>query len=172
MPLDQIGADQLTSLSNPLYLNQAVNSGAGAIIVSPRNLEAFESQSYATGRNWLIATDPYAAFARATQHFVALVTRPVVLDIHPNTSAEEGTEVPAFCSIDPNVTTEAGAVLGERVRTVGSSFVGTGTYVGDDTLLHANISTYHGCEVGMRCILHSDVVIGADGLGSAPDFGL
>ena len=62
-PLDQAGADQLAFLSNPLYLNQAVSSGAGAIIVSPRDLETLESQGHAAGRNWLIAANPYAAFA-------------------------------------------------------------------------------------------------------------
>ena len=170
-PLDQAGADQLAFLSNPLYLNQAVSSGAGAIIVSPRDLETLESQGHAAGRNWLIAANPYAAFARVAQRFVALAARPVVPGIHRTASVEEGATVPASCSIGPNVTIEAGAVLGERVRITGNSFVGAGARIGDDTLLYANVSIYHGCVVGARCIVHSGVVIGADGFGFAPDFG-
>ncbi|KHL06557.1 UNVERIFIED_CONTAM: UDP-3-O-(3-hydroxymyristoyl) glucosamine N-acyltransferase, partial [Mumia flava] len=134
-PLDQAGADQLAFLSNPLYLNQAVSSGAGAIIVSLRDLETLESQGHAAGRNWLIAANPYAAFARVAQRFVALAARPVVPGIHPSASVEEGAKVPASCSIGPNVTIEAGAVLGERVRIAGNSFVGAGARIGDDTLL-------------------------------------
>ncbi len=170
-PLDQAGADQLAFLSNPLYLNQAVTSGAGAIIVSPRDLEALAAQGHAEARNWLVAANPYAAFARVAQRFVALSARPVVAGIHPSASVGEGAVVPASCSIGPNVTIEAGAVLGERVRITGNSFIGAGAQVGDDTLLYANVSIYHGCVVGARCILHSGVVIGADGFGFAPDFG-
>ncbi|CEJ19246.1 probable udp-3-o-[3-hydroxymyristoyl] glucosamine n-acyltransferase protein [Ralstonia solanacearum IPO1609] len=170
-PLDQAGADQLAFLSNPLYLNQAVTSGAGAIIVSPRDLEALAAQGHAEARNWLVAANPYAAFARVAQRFVALSARPVVAGIHPSASVGEGAVVPASCSIGPNVTIEAGAVLGERVRIAGNSFIGAGAQVGDDTLLYANVSIYHGCVVGARCILHSGVVIGADGFGFAPDFG-
>ncbi|MGD7083394.1 LpxD N-terminal domain-containing protein, partial [Ralstonia pseudosolanacearum] len=75
-PLDQAGADQLAFLSNPLYLNQAVTSGAGAIIVSPRDLETLTAEGHAAGRNWLVAANPYAAFARIAQRFAALGARP------------------------------------------------------------------------------------------------
>jgi UDP-3-O-[3-hydroxymyristoyl] glucosamine N-acyltransferase len=43
--------------------------------------------------------------------------------------------------------------------------------VGEDTLLHARVTIYHGCVVGARCILHSGSVVGADGFGMAPDAG-
>ena len=40
--------------------------------------------------------------------------------------------------------------------------------VGDNTILYPNVTIYHDCKVGSRCILHSGCVIGADGFGFTP----
>jgi UDP-3-O-[3-hydroxymyristoyl] glucosamine N-acyltransferase len=40
---------------------------------------------------------------------------------------------------------------------------------GADSLLHAGVTIYDDCVVGKRAILHSGVVIGADGFGFARD---
>ena len=39
--------------------------------------------------------------------------------------------------------------------------------VGEDSILYANVSVYANCIIGKRVILHSGVVIGADGFGFA-----
>jgi UDP-3-O-[3-hydroxymyristoyl] glucosamine N-acyltransferase len=55
------------------------------------------------------------------------------------------------------------------------TYVGPGCVLGDDVSigvsgrLHAHVSIYSGVRVGSRAILHSGVVIGADGFGFAPD---
>jgi UDP-3-O-[3-hydroxymyristoyl] glucosamine N-acyltransferase len=43
--------------------------------------------------------------------------------------------------------------------------------IGDDTTIYPNVSIYHRCRIGKRCILHSGVVIGADGFGFATEGG-
>jgi UDP-3-O-[3-hydroxymyristoyl] glucosamine N-acyltransferase len=45
--------------------------------------------------------------------------------------------------------------------------VGEGSVIGEDTRLHAGVTVYHGCRIGRRAVLHSGVVIGADGFGIA-----
>ena len=50
---------------------------------------------------------------------------------------------------------EAGCAVGDNVR------------IGADCRLHSGVSVYHDCVVGDRVILHSGVVIGADGFGLA-----
>ena len=47
--------------------------------------------------------------------------------------------------------------------------IGVGSSVGPDSLLHAHVTLYEGVKVGARAILHSGVVLGADGFGFAPD---
>ena len=68
-PLDQAGPEQLSFLSNPLYLPQVGASRAGAIIVSRKDFDALTEQAQAGQRNWLIAANPYACFARIAQWF-------------------------------------------------------------------------------------------------------
>ncbi|TXI83413.1 MAG: UDP-3-O-(3-hydroxymyristoyl)glucosamine N-acyltransferase [Cupriavidus sp.] len=169
-PLDQAGPSDLSFLSNPLYLAQAVASGAGAIIVSNADLERIRAEGHADGRNWLVARNPYVCFARIAQRFDR-ANADTRTGIDARASVAPDAVVPASCFIGPNVVIEAGARLGERVRIVGNSFVGAHAEIGDDTLVYANVSIYHHCVVGARNILHSGVVIGADGFGFAPDIG-
>jgi UDP-3-O-[3-hydroxymyristoyl] glucosamine N-acyltransferase len=50
-------------------------------------------------------------------------------------------------------------VLGEKAR------------IGAHTRLYPQVSVYHGCSVGERCIVHSGAVIGSDGFGMARERG-
>ena len=49
--------------------------------------------------------------------------------------------------------------------------MGPDASIGDDTLLHANVTIYDRCVVGPRGIVHSGAVIGADGFGMAEEDG-
>ena len=68
-PLDQAGPGDLSFLSNPLYLPQALASKASAVIVSPADLERIRADGQADGRHWLVARNPYVCFARVAQRF-------------------------------------------------------------------------------------------------------
>ena len=68
-------------------------------------------------------------------------------------------------------------MIGKRARIAAHAQVGAGCCVGDDVTigessrLHANVSVYHDCRIGARCIVHAGAVIGADGFGIALDDG-
>jgi len=49
--------------------------------------------------------------------------------------------------------------------------IGAGVELGDDVLLHPNVTVCDRCVVGARTILHSGTVIGADGFGNAQEGG-
>jgi UDP-3-O-[3-hydroxymyristoyl] glucosamine N-acyltransferase len=49
--------------------------------------------------------------------------------------------------------------------------VESGAVIGEGTRLHSRVTVGHGCRIGRQCILHSGVVIGADGFGFAPHQG-
>jgi UDP-3-O-[3-hydroxymyristoyl] glucosamine N-acyltransferase len=168
-PLDQAGPGELSFLSNPLYLQQALDSQAGAVIVSAADLERVRAEGRADGRNWLVARNPYVCFARVAQRFDRAANTDTRTGIDPRATVAPDAVVPASCYIGPNVVIERGARLGERVRILANGYVGAQVEIGDDSLLYANVSVYHHCVVGARAILHSGVVIGADGFGFAPD---
>lgn len=168
-PLDQAGPDQLSFLSNPMYLQQALDSGAGAIIVSPADLERIREHGKADGRNWLVTEKAYVSFARIAQWFDRVANADPRTGIDPRATVASDAVVPASCFIGPNVVIESGARLGERVRILANGYIGPRAEIGDDTLLYANVSVYHGCIIGARGIVHSGAVIGSDGFGFAPD---
>ncbi len=139
------------------------------MIVSAADLERVRAEGRADGRNWLVARNPYVCFARVAQRFDRAANTDTRTGIDPRATVAPDAVVPASCYIGPNVVIERGARLGERVRILANGYVGTQAEIGDDSLLYANVSVYHHCVVGARAILHSGVVIGADGFGFAPD---
>jgi len=46
-------------------------------------------------------------------------------------------------------------------------YIGDGVKIGDDCIIYPNSTIYHECKIGNRVIIHSGVVIGADGFGFA-----
>ena len=59
----------------------------------------------------------------------------------------------------------------ERISIGAGCVVGDGVTIGDDTCLYPRVVIYPGCSLGKRVILHSGVVIGADGFGIAREEG-
>ena len=169
-PLDSARADQLAFLSNPHYLQQAIHSSAGAIIIGPNDLKKLPDNQQ---RNWLIAANPYACFARAAQLFfrIAQANKPRMPGRAASALIASTARVPASCYIGPFVSIAADVILGERVVLKGHIHIAESTVIGDDTLIYPHVSIYHGSKIGARCIIHSGAVIGADGFGFAPDFG-
>lgn len=83
----------------------------------------------------------------------------------------------ARCQIDPSVSVGPHVVIGDDVvigarSVIGpGSTLGDGAMVGEDCYLYSKVSLYHEIVIGDRVILHSGVVIGADGFGLAQDQG-
>src|SRR5699024_8551033 len=63
---------------------------------------------------------------------------------------------------------EAQAVIGAGVRIEAGGYIGQDSCIGAETHIYPNVSLYHATQLGARCIIHSGVVIGADGFGFAP----
>ncbi|XDJ35718.1 MAG: UDP-3-O-(3-hydroxymyristoyl)glucosamine N-acyltransferase [Burkholderia sp.] len=167
-PLDQAGPNQLAFLANPKYLSQVETTRAGAVLITPRDLEKLGTT--AEGRNFILTPNPYAYFARVAQMFIDLDAPKWLSGVHPSANVDPSAQVAASAVIGPNVIIEAGAVISEGVRLDTNVFVGAGTKIGEGSRLYPNVVVYHGCDIGMRSIVHSGTVIGSDGFGFAPDF--
>ncbi|KWF12177.1 UDP-3-O-(3-hydroxymyristoyl)glucosamine N-acyltransferase [Burkholderia pseudomultivorans] len=177
-PLDQAGPQQLAFLANPKYLSQVNATGAGAVLIAPKDLEklgaAADPQTagprMAGPRNFIVTPNPYAYFARVAQMFIDLATPPRAAGIHPSATVDPAAKIAASAVIGPHVTVEAGAVIEDGVQLDANVFVGRGTTIGAGSHLYPNASVYHGCKIGPRVIIHAGAVIGSDGFGFAPDF--
>ena len=61
------------------------------------------------------------------------------------------------------------SVIGSNVSIGAGSVIAKNVVIGKGTKLYPNVTVLDGCEVGENCILHSGVVIGADGFGFVPE---
>jgi UDP-3-O-[3-hydroxymyristoyl] glucosamine N-acyltransferase len=138
--LKEAADDQLSFLGNQFYVPQIATSRAGAILV-PENLDGDDPR-------FIRVAKPHAALAEVLDRFFN--PRPIPKGISSQASIAKS------------------AKLGANVSVGAFTTIGEGVEIGDDTLLYPNVTIYDGCKIGRRCILHSGVVIGADGFGFTP----
>ena len=148
-PLAAAGSGDLSFLSHPRYISQLSNSQAACIIVGQSHAATAIERGCC-----LVVDNPYLYWAGLTQ----LWRQHVVPDqpsklIHPSAVVAENAFIHPTARIGPLCVVEDGA------------FIGAGSW------LKSRVTVSTGCVVGENCILHSGVVIGADGFGFAQDQG-
>lgn len=167
-PLDSAGDAQMSFLSNPKLRAKAAQSKAAALILKAADSEAI---GLAYGGARILASNPYAYFARVAQHFVEVHAPEVMPGIHASAVVDTSAVVASSATIGPNVTIEAGAVIGEFCRVDAGCFIGRNAELGAATHFHANVTFHAACRIGRRGVIHSGAVIGADGFGFANEEG-
>ncbi len=160
-PLERAAGSDISFLSNPRYRDAALRSAAGAILAS--------SGSDLPGRTVLVCADPYAAFARIMQHFHPPRRRPP--GVHPSACVAEDARVSAEAHVGPNAVIGAGSTVAEGAQIDAGCVIGEGCTVGRDCHLFPRVVLYDGTSLGERVVLHSGVVVGADGFGYAFEAG-
>ncbi len=165
-PLEGATPSTISFLSN-LRLRSLLNeSHAGCVIVGPGLRDAAAKRGAA-----IVTADPYLYFARLTQWWVARTRAPATGGVHPSAIVDATVRLGAGVSIGPFVVVEAGAALGDGVEIGAHGFVGRDASIGANTRLAARVTVGERCVIGARGIIHSGVVIGADGFGFAPTEG-
>lgn len=156
--LASAGSGQLSFYHNPRYYSDLCSTRASAVILRPEHAKDCAVAC-------LLSPNPYLSYAKASQLF----------DI---ASAEEGSIDASSCisvsaRIGAGVSIGPNAVVGERVQIGDGVRIGANCVVGNDCViaaastLHANVTLYHGVQLGERCLVHAGVVIGSDGFGFA-----
>ncbi len=160
--LECAGAGDLGFLANPLYRRHLAETRASAVIVR-------EADAAASPVPYLIAADPYVAFAKIAALFES---RPVsVPGIHPSAVVASDAVVAANASVGPL------SSIGARSRIEAGAIVGAGCVVGEDCIvgpdseLLARVTLVARVRLGQRVRVHPGAVIGAEGFGLAMDAG-
>ncbi|MFZ9261198.1 MAG: UDP-3-O-(3-hydroxymyristoyl)glucosamine N-acyltransferase [Limnohabitans sp.] len=146
-PLDAATPHSLSFVSQARYLGGVDSTQASAVIVRPD----WQSRAESAGLACIITPDPYLYFARLTQWWRAQHQPPSNAPlIHPSAVVDPTARIHPTARIGPLCVVEAEAS------------------VGADSWLKSRVTLGEHCQVGERCIVHSGVVIGADGFGFAP----
>ena len=158
--LDNAGAGDITFVAQRRYLPRLAATAASAVILAPDAREA-------TALPRILIANPYAGYARVA----ALLNPPPPprAGIHPTAQVDAAASVAASAEIGPGAVIEAEAHIGDGAIVGANVFVGRGSRIGDGTHLYPNVTVYHGCRLGARCIVHAGAVIGSDGFGNAKD---
>ena len=162
-PLDEADANSISFLSNPRYQAQLGTTQAGCVIVAPALADAAAARGAA-----IVTPDPYLYFARLTQWWAARTRPAASVGVHPSAVVSPDARLGQGVEIGPLAVVEAGAVIGDHARIGAHCVVERGAVIGQHTRLAPRVVFGHGCRIGARGIVHSGVVIGADGFGFAP----
>jgi UDP-3-O-[3-hydroxymyristoyl] glucosamine N-acyltransferase len=161
-PLESATPDSITFLADERYASRLGKSRAGAVIVG-------ESARPATGIPRVVCADPHAYFARVSELFNP--PREVCPGSHPSAVIDASAVISPGAQIGPLAVIGRNVEIGEGSKIGASCCVGNNTRIGRHARLEANVTIYHGCTIGDRVIVHSGVVIGADGFGLAMEHG-
>lgn len=165
-PLESATSNDLTFLSHPKYINKLAQSKAGCVVVGL----AAEQAAIERG-TCIVVDDPYYYFARITQLWKrhhSLDAPPV---IHPSAFIDPLARVAPTASVAAFACIAAGAVVAAGARIGEHCVLGPNSVVGTGSRLSSHVTLGDDCSIGERCIVHSGVVIGADGFGFAPHDG-
>ncbi|MFD2229779.1 UDP-3-O-(3-hydroxymyristoyl)glucosamine N-acyltransferase [Alkalimarinus sediminis] len=149
----------ISFLANPAYEKYLKDTLASVVILSSNSVDKAPC-------NALVVNNPYLAYATLSHCFAYSLTEPQ--GVHQSAVVDPLAIVDASAVVAANAVIEKGAVIGANVIVGAGCFIGENTEIGEDTRLYANVSVYHGVSIGKQCIIHSGVVIGADGFGIAP----
>jgi UDP-3-O-[3-hydroxymyristoyl] glucosamine N-acyltransferase len=158
-PLEGAGPEDLSFLANPKYLDAALASSAGALVV--------DEDYQPNGQNVLRSDNPYLSFARAVD--LLLPPPAVELGVHASVIVDPATTLPNDVSIGPGCVVGPGVALGSGVVIGSLCVIEEGTEIGDGSQLFSGVTVHRGTRLGKRCIVQSGAVLGSDGFGYATD---
>lgn len=155
-PLETAGAGDLAFVASPKALARATTSAASCLLVPP------EYEPVA-GQTVIVAPNPRASFAAAVS--ILHPPDPVAQGVDPTAIVAHDAVLGAEVSVGAHAVIESRAVIGAGTHIGAGCFVGRESSVGEGSRLHPRVTIYARCQIGARAILHSGVVIGADGFG-------
>lgn len=156
--LQSASATELSFIANAQYQKYLKTTSAGAVILSPADLEFFSG-------NALIVDDPYLAYAKLSHKFAAV--QGVEAGVSDSATVDPSAKVSHSAVIGPGVVVAAGSHIGDNVVIEANTVVGERCVIGQGSHLCANVTLYSDVQMGENCLIHSGAVIGADGFGFA-----
>ena len=157
--LKEAGAGDLSFFYDARYRDKLAATHATAVLV-PKGLEGCPDKVAC-----IAVEDPSRAFEKVVDTY-GFHAAAFEAGIHPRAVIAEGVKADlSKISVAACAVIETGAEIGDGAEIGAGCFVGRNAIIGAGSKLFANVTVHEACELGERVILHSSVVIGADGFG-------
>ena len=160
--LTNAGPGTITFLTNHRYQKHLSATRAAAVILSEDDLEHCPV-------NALVSDNPYLTYAHVSALFAPSYSK--AGEIHSTAVVSSSAKIHESATIGANSIIGDDVILGAGVIVGPGCVVEHGSEIGDASRLQANVTVYHGVQIGKRAIIHSGTVIGSDGFGFANDHG-
>jgi UDP-3-O-[3-hydroxymyristoyl] glucosamine N-acyltransferase len=136
-------------------LDRAHAHGVGALILP--------FQLHSTSKPVIHVENPRMAFGM----ILAMTARPLPIQqgIHPTAIISEHAFVHESASVGPYCVVDGNARIGGKAKIYAFSYVGDGCSIGAGSVLFPSVVLYQDVTLGERVVIHSGVVLGADGFG-------
>jgi len=153
----------LTFLANPKYTSFIYSTQASITIVN----HSFVPEAEIT-TTLIKVEDAYLSFTRLLEFYDqakkasknGIEANSVISD---NVKYGDGLYLGSFSYIGTNVT------IGNNVKIYPNCYIGDNVVIGDNSTIFAGAKLYSETVIGKDCVIHSGVIIGADGFGFAPN---
>ena len=158
--LENAGKGEAAFIENEKFLEQAKQSKASCLILPMK----VSSDDFACA---IKVKMPKLAFAR-----IAELLHPAKREmpsIHPTAVVHPTARVSEKAFIGSHVYVGEDSIIDEGVQIHAGSYIGANVHIGRDSILRPNVTVYDDVTLGQRVILHTGVVIGADGFGYVRD---
>jgi len=158
--LEYAQAEQVSFVNGEKYLDKAIHSQAGALIVTAALKEQLSQHQH-----FIVVNNPYLAFAQLTHHFETKFTRRGI---------EHTAQIAASAIIADNAYVGHYAVIGEHCVVGGNSIIQShvrlddGVEIGQNCLIESHVLITAAAQLGNNVRIHANTVIGGEGFGFAP----
>lgn len=157
--LDLAGPDELSFVRSAGDRGNALKSRAGALLV-PEDFGGAD-------RPVIYAEDTDIALALMAGLLLEHTFPSPCGGVHGSAIVAEDAELGGCVSVGPLSVIESGARIKTGTRIGALCYIGRGVEIGEDSLLHPNVTALWRTRIGSRVIIHSGAVIGSDGFGFA-----
>lgn len=154
--------EQISFVGSKKYQHQLANTKAGIVLIN-KDLE----KEPLNGRTFIVCENVDVAFAQVLEFFAP---DPVVYapGIHPAAVVDPSAKLGKNVHVGACAVIERGAEIGDNTVILPGAYIGVEAQVGSDCYIAPNAVIMFRCTVGSKVIIHSGVVIGADGFGFVP----
>ena len=158
--LEQAQSHQIAFVNGEKYLHEAINSKAGALIVTSALKEQLSNH-----QNFIVVAQPYLAFAILTHKFEKKVTK---RGIESTAQISSSAMIADDAYIGHYVVIGEDCVVGSNTVIQSQTKIDDGVEIGKDCFIDSHVSITGESKLGDRVRIHANTVVGGEGFGFAP----